>query len=175
MDEKPKDAFSELSEKEVRILAPDYSLKKVIAEDVDIKEIFSPENIDKAQAVINENKASFLEWVLQDIGQLHASYAKALASPADKEAETRKMARTAFIIKSQAGTFGFPLATRIAKSLDEFCSRHTQPTDDQLTVIHKHIEALVVIFNHNITGDGGDVGKDLSDNLVKLIDKYKDR
>jgi len=171
----PVDPFASLTDEEVRVLPPDYALKKIIGNDVDLKEIFSPENIEKAQSVINEHKESFIEWVMKDIEQLEESYAKAAANPADSKDEIRKLARAAFIIKSQAGTFGFQLATQVAKSLDDFCNKHFHPGADHMMVVRKHIDTLVVIFQKNITGDGGAVGKELSGNLFKLVDKFKDK
>lgn len=171
----PTDHFAALSDEEVRILPPDYALKKMIGEDVDLKQVFSPENIEKAQSVINEHKNSFVEWVMKDIGQLEESYAKIADAPAASEAEIRKLSRAAFIIKSQAGTFGFALATQVAKSLDDFCNKHFHPTPGHLTVIRKHIDTLSLIFHKNITGDGGAVGKELSETLFRLVDKFKDK
>jgi len=167
----PKDEENE----EVRIVPPDYTLKKIIGEDVDIKQLFSHENVEKAQAVINEHKDSFLEWVKKDIGQLQEYYDKAVADPAVCEAEIKKLAKAAFVIKSQAGTFGFTLATQIAKSLDDFCNKQFHPCPEHLMVISKHIETLIVIFRQNITGDGAMLGKELSDGLYKLVEKYKDK
>jgi Zn-dependent M16 (insulinase) family peptidase len=169
------DPFSTPADAEIRILPPDYALKKIIGEDVDLNQIFSPASIEKAQAVINEHKDSFLEWVRKDIEQLNQSYTAAAANPAASEPEIRKLAKTAFIIKSQAGTFGFGLATQVAKSLDDFCSHDFHPSTEHLTVIHKHIETLDVIFHKNIAGDGGALGQDLSESLFKLVSKYKDK
>lgn len=169
----PPDPFDDLSDEEVRILPPDYTLKKIIGDDVDIKQIFSPENIEKAQQVINEHKESFLEWVLKDIHLLEESYAKAESNLAACDGEIRKLAKTAFIIKSQAGTFGFELATQVAKSLDDFCNQHFRPTPYHMMVIKKHIETLKVIFQKNITGNGGALGKELYQVLHQLIDKFK--
>lgn len=169
------DPFAAFSDAEVRILPPDYALKKLIGEDVDIKQIFSPENIEKAQAVINEHKESFVEWVMKDIALLQESYDRLAANPPDVDAEVRKLARAAFIIKSQAGTFGFQLATQVAKSLDDFCTKHFHPSAGHMMVIRKHIDTLTTIFRKNITGDGGALGKELSGSLFKLADKFKDK
>jgi hypothetical protein len=167
------DPFAALSEKEVRILPPDYALRKIIGEDADMKQIFSSENIDKAQQVINEHKASFVEWVMKDMDTLEDCYSKMVSNPALCDSEIHKLARTAFVIKSQAGTFGFDLATLVAKSLDDFCHNDFRPCLDHMTVIRKHIDTLAAIFLRNITGDGGAVGKELYDNLSKLVKKYR--
>lgn len=167
------DPFADLSGGDTRVLPPDFTLKQKIGDDVDLKQVFSVENIEKAQQVINEHKDSFLEWVMKDIEALQESYAKARADIPHCEPEIRKLAKTAFVIKSQAGTFGFGLATQVAKSLDDFCNQHFHPTSEHMTVVGKHIETLIVIFNKNISGDGGALGKELSGSLFKLVEKYK--
>lgn len=166
------DPFAALSDEEVRVLPPDHALKKIIGEDVDIKQVFSVENVEKAQAVINEHKDSFMEWVLKDLEQLKNAYTQ-LKNSKEPEPDIRKLAKMAFIIKSQAGTFGFGLGTQVAKSLDDFCNSHLHPNADQMRVIEKHIETLSIIFSKNISGTGGDVGKELSNSLFKLVDKFR--
>lgn len=161
------------SEEEIRILQPDYSLKKKIGEDVDLKKIFSAENITKAQAVIETHKESFLEWVKNDMNTLEDCYKQAKASLAESAPHMQKLAKTAFVIKSQAGTFGYALATQIAKSLDDFCNRDFKPQPEHLTVVRKHIDVLQSIFLHNIVGDGGALGDELGGNLRKLVAKYR--
>ena len=168
------DPFASLSDEEVRVLPPDHTLKKIIGEDVDIKQLFSVENVEAAQQVINEHKDSFMEWVLKDLEQLKEAYVQ-LKDSKELEPSIRRLAKTAFVIKSQAGTFGFGLGTRIAKSLDDFCNAHLHPNPDQMKVIEKHIETLSIIFQKNISGDGGAVGKELSESLFKLVDKFRNR
>jgi len=168
-----EDAFAALNDEEARIIPPDFSIKKIIGEDVDIKQIFSPENVEKAQQVIHTHTDNFLEWVIKDLAALEESYKKAMADIAGSTSEISTLARTAFVIKSQAGTFGYDLATHIAKSLDDFCSQHFKPSLEHMTVVRKHIDTLSVIFHKNIKGDGGTIGSELSQGLVRLIEKYK--
>ncbi len=167
------DPFVALDDTEVRIVAPDYSLKKLIGENVDIKQIFSAENIENAQQIIHEHKDNFLEWVNNDLAALEHSYNKAMANLAACEPDIKKLAKTAFVIKSQAGTFGFELATRVAKSLDDFCNQTFKPIPEHMTAIRKHIDTLLAIFRNKISGDGGTLGAELIDNLFKLVEKCK--
>jgi hypothetical protein len=157
---------------DVKILPPDYALKKMIGENVDINQIFSAENISKAQEAIDSHKDNFLEWVKNDLMALEENYKNATTNIPACEADIGKLAKVAFVIKSQAGTFGFSLATLVAKSLDDFCNRDFRPSPEHLTVIRKHIDALQAIFSKNIAGDGGTLGRELSSNLDKLVAKY---
>lgn len=156
----------------VKFLAPDYSLKKAIGEDVDIRDIFNEDNIEKAQGAIDKHKDSFLEWSIQDIGSLSEYYANASADIEKCGPMIIEIEKVASIIKSRAGTFGYELATLVAKSLSRFCALHTKINAEHMIVIGKHIDTLSVVFTKRITGDGGAVGKELLDNLAKLVEKY---
>jgi len=166
------DHLISVSSGEVRILPPDFALKKMIGEDVDIQQIFSSKNIEKAQNVINQHKDSFLEWVAEDLAALNEHYKKALNNLTLCEIEITKLSILAAKIKSQAGTFGFGLATLISKSMENFCYRHPRPVNEHMVVLRKHIDTLLVIFNKKVIGDGGAIGKELLDNLSKLVSKY---
>jgi chemotaxis protein histidine kinase CheA len=170
MTEKQSDPLANLSDGEVRILPPDYTLKHIVGDDTSI---LSPENVEKAQQVINDHKENFLEWVMKDIDTLEQSYQAAKADMAASAPHIKKLARAAFVIKSQAGTFGFEFATHIAKSLDDFCNDHFKPDEAHMTVIRKHIDTLSLIFHKNITGEANALGKELRDTLYKLVEKYK--
>ncbi|HEU5047849.1 MAG TPA: hypothetical protein VFT64_08405 [Rickettsiales bacterium] len=158
---------------DTKFFPPDYSLKKAIGEDVDLKKIFSEENITKAQATIEKHKESFLEWALTDTATMNKHFEDAMAKAPECEEDVSHLEQIAARIQSQAGTFGFDLATLVAKSLSSFCLLHGKPNAEQLVVIRKHIDTLSVIFAKNIMGDGGVVGQELLDNLFKMVEKYQ--
>ena len=146
------------------ILPPDYTLKKMIGENVDIKQVFSEEAVAKAQQTIDKHQDSFKEWAINDVNELNENF---------KKKDITAIEKISARLKSQAGTFNYELGTLVAKSLNNFCNAHHQPSQDHLLVIRKHIDTLQVIFLQNITGNGGETGKELLDNLFKLVDKYK--
>lgn len=160
-------------DEEAVIVAPDYSLKKKIGENIDLKEVFSAENVEKAQAVIEEHTNNFLDWVKGDLVTLETHYTAANADAENSKDAIEKLAKTAFVMKSQAGMFGYTLATTVAKSLDDFCRGQYKPIKDHLLIVRKHIDVLQTIFKHDIKGDGNIIGADLMSSLQKLIAKYK--
>lgn len=152
---------------------PDYSLKKAIGEDVDLKQVFSEENIQKAQDTIEKHKESFIEWATADTATMNKHFEDAVSKAPECELDIAHIEQVAARIQAQAGTFGFGLATLVAKSLSSFCLLHTKPNSEQLVVIRKHIDTLSVIFAKNILGDGGMIGQELLDNLFKMVEKYQ--
>ena len=166
------DPFMEDSDPKARILPPDYSLKEKIGHDIDAEQVFTKEAIEKAQESIEKYKDSFLSWVMEDLRVIEEHFKNASSSHPPAMQEIEKLEFIASRIKAQAGTFGFGLATLVAKSLCSFCNKHQTMENDQLIVIRKHIDTLLVIFNRNITGDGGAIGNELLDSLSKLTEKY---
>lgn len=149
---------------ETTILPPDYTLKKTIGENVDLRQVFSEENISKAQGAIDQHKDSFIQWALEDIAVLEGHFANKTI---------KEMEEVSDKLKSQAGTFGYSLATLVAKSLNKFCIAHPNPSPEHLVVIRKHLDTLKVIFGKKITGDGGVVGNQLLEGLTQLVEKFK--
>ncbi len=159
---------------EITIVDPDFSIQKKIGEDNAIIDIFSPESIRKAQQIINDSKGDFLEWIVDDIKQLEASYAWIDSNPGHSSDDVKLLYAISMKVKSQAGTFGFDLASNVAESLMQITDGCPQVDKARLTVIRKHIDVLYVIFQRNIQGMGGRIGRDLMDNLNLLTRKYKD-
>ena len=157
---------------DVQILPPDFAIKNILGDNVDIKAVLSGENVAAAQEVINEHKNDFLEWVVKDIESLNIHYNNAMANIADSSLDIEEISKLASTIKAHGGTFGYNLSTLVAKSLDKFCNKTPKPNLEQMTVIRKHIDCLSVIFAKNIEGNGGDVGKELLENLLILVEKY---
>ncbi len=160
-----------MTKKPVEIIPPDFALKTKIGGD--IEHIFSASNIAKAQMVITDRKEQFLEWIKDDMRMLNG-YCDAAYGAQGKDAPVRlaDLGRLALNIKSQAGTFGFDLATSIAKSLEDFCKEHPQASPEQLLVVRKHIDALESVFSTPIAGDGEEVGARLLEALRQLVQKF---
>jgi hypothetical protein len=156
---------------DVQIIEPDYRLKEKIG-NVDVKQIFTDEVIKKAQGKIENSRDNFLGWVAEDIEKLEKLYNAAIADLESCKLHIVELEKIADKIKAQAGTFGFNLATSVAKSLCNFCNKHKVIKNTHLIVIRKHIDTLSVIFKNKIEGDGGVVGTALHDGLKKLVEKY---
>lgn len=146
------------------ILPPDYTLKKMIGENVDIKQIFSEEKVANAQEAIDNYRDKFLEWAIKDIATLDECL---------KNKDIKAIEEISDRLKGQAGTFNFDLGTLVAKSLNKYCNSNAAPSAEQMVVIRKHLDTLAVVFGQKITGDGGTIGKELLENLFKLVEKYK--
>jgi CheY-like chemotaxis protein len=118
--------------------------------------------------------------LVADCGYLDLCLSDLLARDWDRIETWRLLRKKAHDVKGQAGSFGYRLATDIAHSLvraltpvlEDFGRR----VDRQLALRHllsAHVDALKLIANQRIKGDGGDEGRDLLDELeVKRVKLY---
>ena len=79
----------------------------------------------------------------------------------------------AFLMSNEGQILGYKLFADIAKSMCYYCEGEHQLAHPQRIVIAKHLEVLRAILEQNISGAGGEVGKDVYDNLQLLIKKFQ--
>ncbi len=162
-----------LNEEDITVIDPDFGIQEKLGKDISITELFSQENVKRAQHIINHSQGDFLEWVVKDIKMLEESYDTLAANPGHDSRDVRELYLIALKIKSQAGTFGFDLASSVAESLVAITEECPHVDNTRKLVVRKHIDVLYVIFQRNIQGMGGKIGKDLMDSLSQLTQKYK--
>lgn len=158
---------------DVKIIDPDFALKKKIGEKVNISDIFTPERIAEAQKAIDDTQAEFLLWADKDLAELDLAFKDFAADPDGNFFELDRIRKIAFSVKCQAGTFGFALASEVGRSLYNYAMKHDKGyTPERLSVLQKHIEAIRTIITKNIQGEGGPIGAELKDSLEKLVNKF---
>lgn len=157
----------------IRILPPDYSLKEKIGMNVNLRDIFTPERIAQAQKSIDDSQAEFVNWAQKDLVDLEHTYRHIAENPeAAPDSRTEKIRKIAFSLKCQSGTFGYPLGSEVARSLYKYTTDHGRFTSENIVVLRKHIDALQVILQQNIQGEGGTMGAELMTGLEKLVAKF---
>ena len=158
---------------EVSIFDPDYALKRKIGKELSIWDILTEENVRQAQQVITNAHGDFMEWVVVDLARLEHAYETLIETPEDDDAFS-ELLENALSIKAQAGTFGFDLASDVAKSLYNFARNFNLKQRDKshLLVIRKHIDILYIIFHQNLTGQAAGLGTDIMGSLTQLVQKY---
>ena len=171
-DKNPKTNLSD-HEESVRILPPDYSIKQKIGMHVNLQEIFTPERIAAAQKAIDDTQAEFVDWAHKDLVELEHAYRAIAENPeAAPASRIEKVRKIAFSLKCQSGTFGYPLGSEVARSLYKYTNEHGGYTSENIIVLRKHIDALQVILQQNVQGEGGTMGTELRTSLEKLVSKF---
>ncbi len=160
----------------ITIVNPDFRLKdKIGGEEVTLADLFNPESIRKAQEHIHNSRSEYLQWIVDDITRMEDAFAQVNGNPSHTAKEVLNFYKVSLMIKSQAGIFGYDLASQVAESMVNLIEGMAHMDTHRLRVIRKHMDVLYVIFQRNIIGMGGRIGKDLMENLTILTRKYRDK
>lgn len=79
---------------------------------------------------------------------------------------------TALDLKGLGSTFGYPLLTRIAKSLHDYTKSRNTASELQMMIIKLHIDTLYLVLYRKISGEGGSVESELVDALNLATRKF---
>lgn len=168
----PEGVSEDRRQRETKGAQPGKALKGKIGFDINMKQIFTPAIVSDAQRFIEGHAEHFRTWAMKDVGELYhiIRNAQLLEKP---EKYYGRIRRIAFSLKSHAGTFGYDLASRVAKSLMVSVERPLENPKNQLIVLEKHIDTLRIIFADDVRNEANIVGDELLRGLSALIEKYR--
>ncbi len=159
-----------------RMIMPDYTLRKKIGLEVPAELLINPLIVAGSEEEVMKAHDDFLKAILKDVELMEATYRTLIISPDNARALVKSIQYAADSIKARAGIFGYVRATEVAGQLQNFCRRYYDRENKyHLIIIEKHIQTITAIFAHQITGDGGETGKELMRDLARLIQKYLNR
>ncbi len=158
-----------------KIVEPDTRLKDKVGGDV--SKIITEENVESAHKVIEETGKDFPEEMKKELIKLNDSFFE-FRDETLTEGQTKNDSKIfeafknqVLAVKSSSGIYGYDLASTIARSLFDYCDRYACINKLGKQTIEVHINALKVVFNSNIEGDGGVIGKQLMEELQTLVSK----
>lgn len=114
----------------------------------------------------------FIFWSLSDIASMEASYI-ALTEGSHAAPHLERICNACLSIEARSGAYGYDLGCEVARRLGEFC-RHKfeRGNKEHLIVLEKHLQTLSTVYHGRMRGEGGQHGKDLLEDLGKLVAKY---
>lgn len=80
----------------------------------------------------------------------------------------QQMREIVHILKGQGSSFGFPLLTRIGELLSVRLKHLRTPDAEQAERVAAHVDAMALILDKSIQGDGGELGEALVERLRTL-------
>ncbi len=153
------------------LFAPDVALRQAIGTNKPLSTLITAEVLKSAQKAIDVLGESSLKWIREDIAQMDEGLKKLQQIYSPHIFEQIKAA--VLSIKARSGTFGYPMASDIARLLYLFLSIEFIPTNPRhLLIIDKHIQVLTVIFAQDIRVREG-VGAELYNELERLVSMHK--
>lgn len=126
------------------------------------------ETLARAEAAVAELGAKYPVWALQDLGRAQIALDLARLDPGACAEQLERVYGIAHDIKGQAGSFGFQLATRVGQSLCRLL-RQGEPGEDALALAQRHLDALRLVFERELHGEGGEAGLKLAERLEEMV------
>jgi hypothetical protein len=132
----------------------------------------SEEMLARAEAAVESLSGQFGELLASEIAKLGRLYAEGVAAEPDRQiALAKTIFEVAHDLRGQAGTFNYPLITRIGSSLCRFTENLTECDARCYEVIRVHIEAMDAVLHNGLHGDGGPLGEEIAGGLETAVKK----
>jgi len=129
-----------------------------------------PACVAEVDRILNTLSEKYPDLAREQIETLGALARRLVATPTDAEAG-KELYRIAHGLKGNAATLGYPLVTTIAASLCALLEHEPTPRPRIQRAIAAHADALHLIIDQRLSGDGGAKGRELSRDLALLLDK----
>jgi len=129
--------------------------------------------LEAAQRIFEEMAEDYPDWVNEQIEALYELHRRCVDSPEQRRGLFEQITAQAHDLKGQGGTFGYPLVTAFAASLNRFSTIRHDITDNHVEIIKAHIDAMRAVIRDRIKGDGGEIGEALQRGLEQVIAKYR--
>ncbi len=154
---------------DVQIIKPPNTLAKVKTGSGRVKP--DGQAIQRAEAAIKKIGEDFPTWALCDLEELDKALAAARIDPDRQEEYIIQIFRRAMDLTGLGGSFGYDLISQVGDSLKKFTESRSEASPRDVEIIAAHINAMRMVMDQDIRGDGGEVGRDIVDGLYKLTTK----
>ena len=132
----------------------------------------SAEALEKAAAALEKMSEDYPDWVAAQVTELRALHGRMVDTPETRRKTLDAIRALAQEIKGQGATFGYGLVTTFAASLQD-CSGPGAPLSDNHTeVVKAHVDSIAAVIKDRVKGNGGQIGKELTDQLKAAIEKH---
>ncbi len=129
----------------------------------------------RIETVIAESADAFATEVLEKLREMRKQVKQAEGDELSRIFIMSTIAELAFDIKGMGGTFGYPLLSDLAKSLQDFIARLGLPNETQLEIISIHVDAMYVVLAQGIHHQGGQTEKALLESLQTAVAKVQEQ
>lgn len=124
--------------------------------------------IKAADAAIGSQAIDYLGRLRSDLAEVKSAIDIALNSDDRRDAAVDRLFSLIHNMKGQGTTFGYPLVSQIGALTCSILQRN-QPADEaRLRIVKANIDALSIVIEHNLAGNGGALGSKLVERLEGL-------
>ena len=132
---------------------------------------FKPEDVAAVEAVLERFKQQNQAMIADEVRRLAEAWHGAVRDFAPDAVKT--CVAIAHDLGGYGGTLGFPMVTTLCRSLCRYLRLDRAVLPSAGAVIDAHVAALQVVALQQIKGDGGEVGRALSAELARAIEKFE--
>tara|TARA_B100000214_G_C23655744_1_gene485075 strand:- start:36 stop:551 length:516 start_codon:yes stop_codon:yes gene_type:complete len=130
--------------------------------------------LERAEAAIEEMSEDYLVWVQKDLADINSAFESLLSEKGSEKENLERIFLVAHDMKGQGGTFGFDLITTIADQLCRLVDNKEFPNKNGFDAVRVHIDAMRVVLNKRIKGNGGREGEKVLNGLNRVMHKTLD-
>jgi hypothetical protein len=131
----------------------------------------SQEMLKRAEVAVEGLAAQFDALLEGELDKLSALASLAAREPSRRKELAKSIFDIAHDLRGQAGTFNYPLITRVGSSLCRFTEGLEACEEREIEVIRLHIDAMQAILASSLRGDGDTVGQQIALGLERAVGK----
>ena len=128
--------------------------------------------LQQAEESLERAALDFADWAEAYLVNLSKLCAEAAETTGPRRRFFGEINLLAHELRGQGGTFGYPLITTFGKMLYDATYEGSPEDDNALEIVKAHIDAMRAVIREKVSGDGGQVGRDLLKSLKSAIDRY---
>ena len=128
--------------------------------------------IEEAEEQLERAALDFTDWSLGYLAKLSDLCTEALMKPGRRDEYFHEINVLAHELRGQGGTFGYPLISIFGKMLYDVTGDGCREDDAAVEIVKAHIDTMRAVLREKISGDGGNLGRDLLKSLRAAIDKH---
>jgi len=128
------------------------------------------DSLRRAEAAVARLTETYIDWAQNDVLAMRSALEAARADPDRMSDHLARLHGVAHNVKGQGGSFGFPLVTRIGQSLCRLVRGRSEATTIELAIASAHVDAIALLLDKRVAGDGGETGQILAARLEALVD-----
>lgn len=125
--------------------------------------------LEEAEQQLQRAALDFSVWALDYLKRLSDLCANALKEDTGRERYFEEINLLALELRGQGGTFGYPLISTFGKMLYDTTVEGCEVDDNAVEIVKAHIDAMRAVLREKISGDGGDIGRELLKSLRHAV------
>lgn len=150
---------------------------EVIKANRDLKQRIGPGSLEesvleKCETVMAENEVDFAPLAQTYLNELKTAIHKARQNPEQREAIRSEVIAPVMQLKANAGTFKYQLITKLANIMLGFVEAIPSVDATVIEIIDAHHKTLTAIITRKLTGDGGQAGQMMAQELEAACKRY---